>query len=227
MQEQVLLFVNHISEIVHSCVDKFGGSPNKNLGDTFLLVWKPESFCLSDSVIPKKTQNHKAVMADLALFSILKIISKINSLQTLKKYRTDFKMEERINNYRVSIGFGLHFGWAIEGAIGSEFKVDLSYLSPNVNLASRLCAATKQYGVDILFSEQVQSLLSERIKEMTREVDCVTLKGSKQALNLFTVDLDPNNLPEKIDKFEGLTQKKRKKTLNIEKRIVQKKVLSG
>lgn len=46
----------------------------------------------------------------------------------------------------------MHYGWAIEGAIGSEFKVDLSYLSPNVNLSSRLCAATKQYGVDILFS---------------------------------------------------------------------------
>ncbi len=48
MQEQVLLFVNQISEIVHSCVDKFGGSPNKNLGDTFLLVWKPETFINSE-----------------------------------------------------------------------------------------------------------------------------------------------------------------------------------
>ncbi len=35
-------------------------------------------------------------------------------------------------------------GWAIEGAIGSEFKIDASYLSPHVNMASRLEAATKQ-----------------------------------------------------------------------------------
>ena len=41
------------------------------------------------------------------------------------------------------MGFGLHQGWAIEGAIGSKFKVDASYLSPNVNMASRLEAATK------------------------------------------------------------------------------------
>ena len=32
--------------------------------------------------------------------------------------------------------FGLHLGWAIEGAIGSKFKIDASYLSPNVNIAS-------------------------------------------------------------------------------------------
>jgi len=49
------------------------------------------------------------------------------------------------------MGFGLHVGWAIEGAIGifniiiigSVFKIDASYLSPNVNMASRLEAATK------------------------------------------------------------------------------------
>lgn len=53
-------------------------------------------------------------------------------------------------NYSVKMGFGLHVGWAIEGAIGSEFKIDASYLSPNVNMASRLEAATKQFGVPIL-----------------------------------------------------------------------------
>jgi hypothetical protein len=36
-------------------------------------------------------------------------------------------------NYSVKIGSGLHVGWAIEGAIGSFYKIDASYLSPNVN----------------------------------------------------------------------------------------------
>lgn len=50
------------------------------------------------------------------------------------------------------MNFGLHIGWAIEGAIGSNHKIDASYLSPNVNLASRLEAASKQYGVPMLIS---------------------------------------------------------------------------
>lgn len=56
-------------------------------------------------------------------------------------------MHKRIPGFRIKMGFGLHLGWAIEGMIGSNFKVDASYLSPNVNIASRLEAATKQYGV--------------------------------------------------------------------------------
>jgi hypothetical protein len=40
LQEDILLFVNEIAEIVHSIVDHFCGSPNKNIGDAFLLVWK-------------------------------------------------------------------------------------------------------------------------------------------------------------------------------------------
>lgn len=66
------------------------------------------------------------------------------------------------------MGFGLHFGWAIEGAIGSYYKIDASYLSPNVNIASRLEAATKQYGVALLFSGEIYNLLSEKVKYLAR-----------------------------------------------------------
>lgn len=54
------------------------------------------------------------------------------------------------------MGFGLHLGWSIEGAIGSEFKIDASYLSPHVNMAGSLEAATKHYGVPLLISNSLQ-----------------------------------------------------------------------
>lgn len=38
--EEVMIFVNTIANIVHGNVDKYGGAPNKNIGDAFLLVWK-------------------------------------------------------------------------------------------------------------------------------------------------------------------------------------------
>lgn len=64
------------------------------------------------------------------------------------------------DGFEVSMGFGLHVGWAIEGAIGSEYKIDASYLSPNVNMASRLEAATKQFGCSLLMSDDFAMLLS-------------------------------------------------------------------
>ena len=67
-------------------------------------------------------------------------------------------MNERIPHYKVRMGYGLHFGWAIEGAIGSPKKVDASYLSPHVNVAARLEGATKEYGINI-FSKKIRSAI--------------------------------------------------------------------
>jgi class 3 adenylate cyclase len=61
----------------------------------------------------------------------------------LIKYKENPGLNLRLPNYSVKMGFGLHCGWAIEGAIGSFYKIDASYLSPNVNMAARLEAATK------------------------------------------------------------------------------------
>jgi class 3 adenylate cyclase len=79
----------------------------------------------------------------MSVISFLKIIAAIRTSRTLYKYRENKALNLRMPNYSVKMGFGLHCGWAIEGAIGSFYKIDASYLSPNVNMASRLEAATK------------------------------------------------------------------------------------
>ena len=112
--------------------------------------------------------------------------------------------------YKVKIGFGLHQGWAIEGTIGSYFKIDASYLSPNVNMASRLEATTKNYDVPILFSGEIFDVLSADVKDLCREIDCVVFKGSKTPTRLFTVDLNLHSCSEVEDKFrnKSITDKK-------------------
>ncbi len=40
MKEGVMKFINTIAEIVHSVANKYSGKSNKNLGDSFLMVWK-------------------------------------------------------------------------------------------------------------------------------------------------------------------------------------------
>ena len=87
------------------------------------------------------------------------------------------------------MGFGLHVGWAIEGAIGSKFKIDASYLSPHVNMASRLEAATKQFGSSILVSEDFAKLLTPGLRRRVRQIDCVTVKVRALQLGVLTVPL--------------------------------------
>ena len=89
------------------------------------------------------------------------------------------------------MGFGLHVGWAIEGAIGSRFKIDASYLSPHVNMASRLEAATKQFGSSILVSEDFAKLLTPGLRRRVRQIDCVTVKVRAPQLGMLMVLLSP------------------------------------
>jgi len=199
LQEDVMVFVNSIAKIVHDKVDKYGGSANKNIGDAFLLVWKfpySEVEELEDDLQLKNTDLVSG-MSDLSLFSFLKIFARVNQSYVLRKYRKNEKLTQRMPNYRVRMGFGLHVGWAIEGAIGSEYKIDASYLSPNVNIASRLEAATKQYGVPLLISSDLFVLFSEEVQKYCRKLDVVTVKGSQTPLTLYSVDLDATGLRDK------------------------------
>lgn len=82
-------------------------------------------------------------MADMATLASLKIIAKINCMANILAFRKDKRLTRAIPGFSVKMGFGLHLGWAIEGLIGSSFKIDASYLSPNVNMSARLEAATK------------------------------------------------------------------------------------
>jgi hypothetical protein len=129
-------------------------------------------------------------LADMAIMSFIRIIANINKSPVLADYRGHPGMLQRVPRYRVQMGFGLHCGWAIEGAIGSEFKIDASYLSPNVNVSSRLQAATEQYGVWLLISHFMVSLCSPDLAAYCRLIDHVTVKGSKQPIRLWTIDLD-------------------------------------
>lgn len=180
LKEKVMIFVNQVGEIVHGCVDDYMGAPNKNIGESFLLVWR-----LSGVSVDRQTK-----MADMSMMSFVRIIAAINKSPVLADYRGHPGMQQRVASYRVQMGFGLHCGWAIEGAIGSEFKIDASYLSPNVNVARRLEAATEQFGVWLLISHWMIGLCSTEIGALCRLIDHVTVRGSKQPTRLYTLDLD-------------------------------------
>ena len=233
LEQDIMIFVNGLADIVHNNVDAYLGVTNKNLGDVFVLVWKfPEDIITKDKnknkiLIPE----HPFVpqFADLTVISYIKIVSEINTNTDVLKYNDNEAILNVLPNFKVKMGFGLHFGWGIEGAIGSEYKIDASYLSPNVNLSSRLCAATKQYGVWMLISQQVHGLLSDKMKKVLRKIDRVTFKGSAEPMDIFTVDLDTSSLspytpkPVQIERL----RKRARVTQRIAKDELRKDLLTG
>eukprot|EP01137_Pigoraptor_chileana_P030667 Opistho-2@17468 len=121
-----------------------------------------------------------------AVHSYLEIQEELNFSPKIKEIES--AVCKFLPNYRVRMGFGFHVGWAIEGPIGSKFKVDASYLSPHVNIAARLESATKMYGVGNLVSGQFHALLSESEQRMLIRIDLVMLKGSNSPVYLHTLN---------------------------------------
>lgn len=201
LKERTMIFVNQISEIVHSSVDRFAGATNKNIGDSFLSAWQ---FRVVENIEGKKhfrelnynQSNEAKLIIDQSILAFLHIIIKINSDSDILLYRSDndILQHPHLKNYTVKMGFGLHIGWAIEGAIGSTYKIEASYLSPNVNISARLEAATKQYGVYLLISGEVYDLCSEHIQRLCRLIDIVAVKGSIKPIKLYTIDVCISNL---------------------------------
>jgi class 3 adenylate cyclase len=185
LNNKVMTFVNQIAEIVHGVVSEFHGAANKNNGDTFLLVWQITG--LEDWLACR--------MADFSTIAFAKILGAIHVSPTLSAYRAHPGMQQRLgSDYRVCLSFGLHAGWAIEGAVGSEFKIDASYLSPNVSIAVSVEDATRIYGVDILMTECVVDMCQLVMASRFRKIDRVIITGSSDPLDLYCLDLDYSNL---------------------------------
>ena len=67
--------------------------------------------------------------------------------EKVQSYYEAEDVKEKLGEIIHKMGFGIHVGWSIEGAVGSHHKIDATYLSPNVNISARLQSATNQYGV--------------------------------------------------------------------------------
>jgi len=206
LQEDVMVFVNEIADIMHNYAYTYLGYPNKNIGDAFLSVWKfpSKALELKKDIVDIKNQEMVQKMADMAAICYIKVNARINASMKLARYRQNAQLNERMPNYRVRMGFCLHAGWSIEGAIGSEYKIDASYISPHVNLAMSLDDATKIYGIQYVISEDFYKLLSPGIQGKMRPIDRVKFHGFENPQTLYCFDMDSTNLAPDVDDDEDL-----------------------
>merc|ERR1740121_3230602 len=187
LQTKVMKFVNQIAEIVHGCVDEFGGYASRNNSDSFLLIWRNNKDLTPDKV---------SKLADMSMLTFVRILGAVHRSPVLAAYRGHPGLQQRMGrNCRVNISTGLHYGWAIEGAVGSEYKIDASYLSPNVSIAESIERATKIYGVSILLAESVVRVCTHAMANKCRLIDKVIISGSVNPMELYVIDVDYSSLP--------------------------------
>ena len=85
----------------------------------------------------------------------------------------------------INAGVGIHFGKVLLGAVGYENRMSISVTSDAVNLASRIEGLNKQFGVDLLCSEEVVERLSNR--DGVRFVGKIKVKGRQSVTELYEI----------------------------------------
>lgn len=78
---------------------------------------------------------------------------------------------------------GLHTGEVVVGNMGSTQKFDYTIIGDDVNLASRLEGANKQYQTHTLISESTYEMAEGEIE--ARELDLIAVKGKERPIKIF------------------------------------------
>jgi len=201
LQEEVFVFTNRVAAVVHSICNSYAGSANKNIGDAFLVSWKLDN----DSA---RTQHQ----ADKALLSVVKICIALHHDYYYVKTMTDHARSALINKLKdrpgptVQLGFGLHAGKAVEGAIGSNRKIDATYVAEAVETSEYLETSTKKYKTLMMMSDSFHRLLTLTSRRRCRKIDQITFDteddefheedicNQGNLMELFTYDIDVDAL---------------------------------
>lgn len=175
--EIVTILNEYLSRMVEQVFLK-RGLVDKFIGDAVMALWG--STRLSQTNTSNQEDAHNALAAALGMRE---------ALRELNKDWQQRGMPE------LAFGIGIHQGPAIVGNIGSEApyeKMDLTVIGDSVNLAARLESITKQYGVDIVISEDVHQHVQSEF--LCRCADLVRVMGKAQPISAFTV-LGPLTMP--------------------------------
>lgn len=218
---QIMGFVNMSADVVHGITVEHFGAPNKNVGDAFLLVWRfDEGTKEEPGELQGPEWRSRTECADGALMAYHEMVCHLKKHKALNTINQHQALEKRFNPdgkhpYMIRLGCGLHVGYSVEGAIGTEQKVDCSYLGLPVKVPERLQDGMKIYKNWILMSKDFWVLLSKEKQDMTRILDIVDIDGNfkeerhpevedpadKRAFNMYTHDVIPELCDESNHPF--------------------------
>ena len=151
------------------------GTVDKYIGDALMAIWGA----------PLDIEDHAQQAVDTAR-AMEPALAKLN-----KELRDEGLME-------LSIGIGLNTGDAVVGNMGSDQRFDYSVLGDSVNLAARLEAQTKEYGVFFMFTEHTLKQI-ERV-EGTVMLDKIAVKGQSEPVKIYTI-LDNHKYARTIERM--------------------------
>jgi len=184
--EDVVSLLNRYLTAMTDIILESGGFIDKYEGDAIMAFWGA----------PVPQQDH-AVRACLAA---------LDNQSRLGELRREFAAAG-LPSVRARIG--INTGEMIIGNMGSSKRFEFTVIGDNVNLASRLEGAGKEYGTKIIVSEDTYRAAADAVE--VRELDLLQVKGKEIPVRIYELLCRKGELDEKMrevrDSFErGLKQ---------------------
>lgn len=174
-------FLNEMSEIIMSN----DGTLDKYLGDAVMAFWGA----------PVAVEDH----------SYKACITALQMQDKLAELRDKWSLS---GETPIHIRIGINSGEVIVGNIGGEKRFDYTVLGDDVNLASRLEGANKEYGTNIMISGSTYQFVKDKV--LVRELDVIRVKGKSEPTTIYeliSLSSDPKAIKaidEMHEYFQGL-----------------------
>lgn len=160
--QEVVTLLNQYFETMVEAVFNYKGTLDKFIGDALMAVFGA----------PLPLSNHPWMAVKSAL----------DMRRRLQIFNNSTFME---NQPHIRIGIGISSGEVVSGNIGSRKRMDYTVIGDGVNLSARLEGVTKEYGCDIIISENTYKLCGDRL--WVRELDKIRVKGKNEAVSIYQV----------------------------------------
>jgi adenylate cyclase len=162
--------VNRFMTRMTDAILEHEGTIDKFIGDCVMAFWNA----------PLSQHDHAIKACDAAL-AMRRQLRELNSELAASAAEGNGKDAPTV---RLDSGIGLNTGDCIVGNIGSKQRFDYSVIGDAVNLAARLEAESKNYGVPIIIGEDTAQLATGYA---TLELDLVTVKGKRELTRVYTL----------------------------------------
>ena len=196
--EQLSYFMNEYLTAMSNCIIAHGGTVDKFIGDAIMAIWGA----------PLDDRNHAVHALQAAMSMMVK----------LKETQQDYAFR---GLPVIDIGIGINTGVMSVGNFGSHERFDYTVMGDNVNLASRLESANKDYGTNIIVSESTKEELGGGF--FCRFIDKVRVKGKNKAVNIYEplVEGTPDlSLIKEVEVFERAVADYRKRKFRKAQEVI-------
>lgn len=153
--------VNHLNtylEEMTNIIMDYRGTLDKYVGDEVMCYWGA----------PVDQVDH-AVLACKCALAQMRRLHELN--------------ESWPENRRINIGIGINSGIMTWANMGSTKRKNITLMGDNVNLGARLEGTNKEYGTNIIISENTYALVQDRF--IVRELDNIRVKGKSKPVLMY------------------------------------------